>query len=174
MIFFPLQYLSSSYIVMTDERGPVSRAKNEKKTKNMKTLNQILAIVITLDPALKGFEPTDLPEAARARIANTSENTYLEAHLSDEELLTLHQWSDEHFKKSVFSASEGECCYYLFADHSLYFRSSGDSEVWACASDFASDRILNGYDGPLDRMDSELLTHLGNFFAEAVAERGIR
>jgi hypothetical protein len=30
MIFFPLQYLSSSYIVMTDERGPVSRANQNK------------------------------------------------------------------------------------------------------------------------------------------------
>jgi hypothetical protein len=57
---------------------------------------------------------------------------------------------------------------------SLYFASNAESEVWAFASDFADDRIVNGYDGPLDKMDADLLNHLGGYHSQAVVERGVR
>lgn len=137
----------------------------------MKTITEILTIAIKHDPALSGFKASDLPDAAKARIQNTLWS--LERHLTHEELAELGKWTGGN---AVFNSAEaqfrqGECCYYVFADGSLYFRSSGDSEVWSDASDFADERIINGYDGPLDDMDADLLRHLGGQYAEAVAER---
>ena len=126
-------------------------------------LKEIIEKVIAADkPTLDGFEADSLPESARARIGNI--HGFLESHLEEDELEIIQEWSEKYWEKATFTTSEGECCYYLFEDGSLYFRSSGDSEVWCFASDFAQDRIIPAYDGStreLDKMDRELMEHLG-------------
>lgn len=146
-------------------------------TTNRKTkmnINQILATVIKSDPALTGFTPDDLPIAAKARVQNTLVS--LERGLSDEDIDALEAWTggNEIFNSAEFSFGFGECRYYVFEDGSFYFASSGDSEVWAFASDFATDRICNGYDGPLGKADAALLEHLGSFYEEVIEDRGVQ
>jgi hypothetical protein len=139
---------------------------------------KILQTTISSDPALRGFTPGDLPTAARARVAVCLAAGSLDTKFSSSDLDILEQWSGEMnaiLATAVASPGEGECTYYVFADGSLYFRSSGDSEVWADAVDFATERILNGYDGPLDSMDHQLLIHLGgSMYEREIAERGVR
>ncbi|MGO8679905.1 MAG: hypothetical protein ACLQU6_03200 [Limisphaerales bacterium] len=138
----------------------------------MKTQNELLEMVIKKDAALTGFKASDLPEAAKARILNTMVS--LEKDFSSEELDIIEAWCGKGYKAATFSTSEGECCYYIFADDSLYFRSSGDSEVWAFASDFATDKIIPAYDStdrPIDKMDAALLNHLGGIYANFNTER---
>ena len=110
----------------------------------MKELNEILETVIKHDSTLSGYTPSDLPEAAKARIQNTLVS--LEKELSSEELDLVEKWTGgvEILKKAEAEFRDGERCYYLFEDGSLYFRSSGDSEVWSLASDFAEEKIING------------------------------
>ena len=122
----------------------------------MKELNEILASVIKHDSALNGYTPSDLPEAAKARIQNTLVS--LEKELSSEELDLVEKWTGgvEIFNKAEAEFRDGEYCYSIFSDGSLYFRSSGDSEVWTLASDFAVEKK-----GELAEMKSALLQHLG-------------
>lgn len=146
---------------------------NRKTSMKTKTLNQILETVIKNDPALAGFKPSELSEAAKARVAVCLAAGSLDEH-EPEELEMLGRWSAKHWEKATFEARQGECCYYVFADGSLYFRSSGDSEVWVNASDFATDRIIPSYDSTdrkLDEMDSALLNHLGGHFSDFVSDR---
>lgn len=130
--------------------------------------------LIKSDTALTGYSVTDLPMAAKLRAINTA--TSLERDFNHEELVEIAAWAESSggFEAAIASFREGECCYYVCADGSLYFASSAESEVWADASDFALERIMNGYDGPLDSMDADLLTHLGGYLAEAAEERGTR
>lgn len=136
----------------------------------MKNLQEILALVVKQDAALRGFDDLDLPEAAKARVQNTLVS--FERYLSHEELEILEGWTvgKSIFSSAVASLSEGECCYYVFADGSLYLQSNGDSEVWSEATDFADERILRGSVGPIYGMNAGLLTHLGGRFADALAE----
>lgn len=140
-------------------------------TNQYSMINTILQTVIRLDSTLRGFTPDDLPVAARARIQNTLVS--LERNLTTEDLDELEKWTggNEIFSASTFECSEGECRYYVFGDGSLYFRSSGDSEVWSDAADFANERIINGYTGKLDAMDAALLRHLGGQYLEEVSSR---
>jgi hypothetical protein len=136
-------------------------------------LNKTLEQLIKWDAALTGFSSDDLPMAARLRALNTL--TSLERHFADAELAEVAAWAEASggFDAVTASFGDGEC-YYVFGDGSLYYKSNGQSEVWAFASDFADQRIINGYDGPLDEMDYGLLAHLGGYFAEVAEERGAR
>ena len=137
----------------------------------------LLSRLIKSDTALTGFSAADLPLAAKARTANVIHSgANLWKGISDVDFCAVKKWAGgkEIFDLAVASFREGECCYYVFSDGSLYFASSGDSEVWADASDFAVERIVNGYEGPLDEMDAGLLNHLGGTLAEAAEQRGIR
>ena len=136
----------------------------------MKNINQLLEIVIASDDCLRGFKPDDLPMSAKARIQKTLVS--LESKLSYDELDLLEKWmGGKSAFDSEWKTSQGECCYYVFSDDSLYYMSSGDSEVWNFASDFAKDRIIPSYyryDRELDKVDSELLMCLGGIYAEFV------
>jgi hypothetical protein len=148
-----------------------TRRNRERERAEMNTeIQRILATVIKSDPALRGFTADDLPQAAKARIQNTL--CSLERHLSSDDLRTLESWTGGNavFDSAEAQFREGECCYYVFADESIYFRSSGDSEVWAFARDFA-DRLIINSDREFDAIDSGLLRHLGGHYADAVAER---
>jgi hypothetical protein len=136
-------------------------------------ITEILTCLIKSDTALRGFSATDLPMAAKLRAINTA--TSMERHFNHEELVEIAAWAESSggFNAAVAKFRSGECCYYVCADKSLYFASNADSEVWADASDFAVERIINGYEGKLDSMDVELLQHLGGYLAEAVEERGV-
>jgi len=140
------------------------------------TIKEILTRLVEADTALRGFTSSTLPLAAKARAANC---IYSGAApwkgITEEEFAALKKWvgGKEIFAAAIASFREGGCCYYIFSDGSLYFASSGESEVWADASDFAVERIINGYEGKLDPMDFDLLTHLGGRLAEAAQERGI-
>jgi len=155
-------------------KGHPDPRKTSKPKTNMKTLNEILETVIKHDPALNGFTRESLPLASKARIQNTLVS--LERNLDAAEVDQLEKWTGGRgiFEQAEGAFSEGECCYYVYSDGSLYFRSSGDSEVWTFASDFADDRIINGYDGALDEIDSKLLKHLGGRFEIEMTERGVR
>lgn len=135
---------------------------------------EILTRLIKSDTALRGFSATDLPMAAKLRAINTA--TSLERDFNHKELVEIAAWAESSggFDAAVANFRSGECCYYVCADGSLYFASNADSEVWADASDFAVERIINGYEGALDSMDAGLLKHLGGYLAEAVEERGTR
>lgn len=140
---------------------------------------ELLARLIEADAALTGFSPDSLPEAAKLRTLNTLVS--LERKFSEEEVTQLENWakSSGGFEgaEAAFSPSDrtpDSSTYYVCADGSLYYACSGDSEVWCFASDFADERIINGYEGPLAEMDVKLLTHLGGFRAEVVEERGTR
>ena len=139
---------------------------------NAETLNKI----IKSDNALAVFSAFNLPMSAMARTsACLQSGASLWRDITDEELAAVNAWSGG--KKILDSAAgkfrEGECCYYVFSDGSLYFASNADSEVWADANDFAVERIINGYDGGLDAMDKALLAHLGGF-GDVIEERGDR
>jgi hypothetical protein len=142
--------------------------------KTTDSLTELLTRLIEADTALAGFAADNLPMAAKLRALNTM--TSNERHFSSEELDEIETWANSSGGSDAAIASfrDGECCYYVCADASLYFSSSAESEVWAFASDFAVERIVNGYDGPLDEMDAELLKHLGGYLAEVVEERGTR
>lgn len=139
----------------------------------MKSLNEILAVVIKKDPALAGFDVQTLPLAGKARVAKTSYSGALDREHSHEELMEIKNWSGEKgvLQQAVASFSEGECTYYVFSDQSLYFASSGESDVWAFAADFAAERIINGYDQEILGMDAALLNYLGGHYAETVIDR---
>ncbi len=126
----------------------------------MKNLNEILRKVIQSDAVLHGFAPESLPQAAKARVANTIQS--LESRLEEQELQELEKWIEGIFEKASFQASENGDIYYVFPDDSLYFScGDGDSEVWTFAPDFAIDRIINNGDAEITGMDAELLLHLG-------------
>jgi hypothetical protein len=135
------------------------------------TIRDILLTVIENDNALVGYSTEDLPQAAKARIQNTL--CSLERHLTHEELDILEKWTGGN---GVFDAAEakfhdGGQCYYVYSDGSLYFSSNAASEVWGDARDFAVERIIHGYDGQLDKMDSALLRHLGGHYAGEIESR---
>jgi hypothetical protein len=141
----------------------------------MKTLNEILETVIKRDAALNGYSPSTLPQAAKARIQNTLDS--LERGLNRDELEVLKAWTGgaEIFKQAAADIQERECGYFVFGDGSLYFRSSGDSEVWSDATDFADKKIVNGYDCSLDEMDEKLLRHLGGSrYDSVISDRGVQ
>jgi hypothetical protein len=135
------------------------------------TIHDILLTVIENDNALVGYSPEDLPQAAKARIQNTL--CSLERHLTHEELDILEKWTggNEVFDTSEAQFREGGECYYVFPDGSMYFSSNAESEVWGDARDFAVERIIHGYDGQLDKMDSALLRHLGGHYAGEIESR---
>jgi len=85
--------------------------------------------------------------------------TSYEKFLSHEELAVLKEWFGED--SHVFSTEEQGCTYYIYSDGSLYFSSTGDSEIWNFAIDFAQKKIIDGYDQAITGMDSKLLEHLG-------------
>jgi hypothetical protein len=142
---------------------------HKKLKKNMNA--ELLTRLIKSDSALAGFSPDDLPQAAKLRAINTA--TSLERDFNHKQLVEIAAWSQSSGGfDATASFSSGESSYYVCDDGSLYFASSGDSEVWADAADFAVERIVNGYEGSLDLMDYELLRHLGGYLAEAADERG--
>lgn len=143
-------------------------------TKIKTNMTALLDRLIKSDTALRGFSADDLPLAAKLRAINTT--TSREQDFTHEELSAIAAWAEASggFESVLARFPEGECCYYVCADGSLYFASSADSEVWADANDFAVERILNGYEGKLDAMDAGLLNYLGGYAVEAVEERGIR
>ena len=139
---------------------PPERINAEVRKQHMKTLSDILTRLINSDTALRGFNATDLPMAAKLRAINTATN--LERYFNHNELVEIARWAESSGGCEAAAAfRSGECCYYVCADNSLYFASSAESEVWFDANEFAGERIVNGYDGPLDSMDAELLKHLG-------------
>jgi hypothetical protein len=72
------------------------------KTLNRVNLKAILEKVIANDPALAGFTPDSLPEAAKARVARELKRGSLDREHEESEIRALENWSDEHWKKSVF------------------------------------------------------------------------
>lgn len=167
---------SSMVVASQEARGnlPGTGARRWRAMRHLRMNTEIRARLIQNDPALNGFSPADLPEAAKARTWACLYAGSLDRHHSNEELEEIGKWCGDRksLDASVASFRSGECCYYVFADGSLYFASNADSEVWADASDFAVEKIINGYEGALVEMDADLLNHLG--YEEEVTARGLR
>lgn len=141
---------------------------------------ELIARFIVADrPTLDGFDPEHLPEAVIYRLQRLAsrgsfDRDFTEAEIHDLQNLT-HPEPVAGFISHLPNVCEGDQSrYFLFGDGSLYFGNNAQDEVWSEAADFATDRILNGYEGPLAQIDAALLSHLGRFYAEAVTERGVR
>jgi hypothetical protein len=134
-------------------------------------INEILSVVIKSDYAMRGFvDPEKLPFAARARVKDIM--VRFESRLDSNGLLSLKMWAGVFHNewRAIAELGNEYCRYFVFRDGSLYFRSNGDSEVWASAEDFALERII-----PIDRKrwdetDVSLLKFLGGVYADSAKE----
>ncbi len=102
-MFCGLRYSSPAQV------SPAEHGLFDTNTMSTQTkLFEILATTIKNDLALNGFSPSDLPEAAKARVAVCLYSGSLDREHSHEELEQLEKWSAKHYEKAVFEAREGE------------------------------------------------------------------
>lgn len=110
-------------------------------------------------PCIFASSPGEMCEAERRRLRAISNGQHDAAAN-----LLLESFSDIQPVR-IHTPENQNCCegdksrFEIFADGSLYFQTSADSEVWAFASDFYCDRISNNED--VDRETRE-------FFGEEV------
>lgn len=140
-------------------------------------VDRILEKAAHRDSTLRGLGAgtTPLSLAGRAYIRGLLD--HLVRHLTREEITQLRAWCMAEGNlyltpPCVFQVSDrtGQNTYYVYSDHSFYFSSTGESEVWDCPGDFA-DHNIEPFGARLDEMDDALLRYLGGRYAVLADQR---
>lgn len=125
----------------------------------LKTAAELLAWAVSVTPTLKGFDPQNLPIAAKGEITNRIYGWEFDEWLTERQLDVLIV----HIERVVpiwQSGRYAEQRYFVYADDSFAFSSNGDSEIWASVADFFNERVRPSLDRgqKLHPMDLELFT----------------
>ena len=107
-------------------------------------LTEIIAKATRTDSALEGFNPTDLPEAARYRLALLASCGNFDSKFGWEieipALVALRVEPAETFTERPEACDPWS--YLVFSDGSLYYANNAADDVWADARDFITERLL--------------------------------
>lgn len=107
---------------------------------------EIISKAIAADsPTLDGFTASNLPAAARYRLARLAARGSFDATLDWEtEIPVITALAVEPAESyTERPAAQDPWSYLVFADGSLYNANNGADEVWADASDFIKDQLIN-------------------------------
>jgi hypothetical protein len=118
-------------------RPPVTKDRPQK-------VKKIIQKAIDLDPALVGFQPDRLPEAARYRLARLARRGRFDGKLETDEieaLQSLHSDPVERYDEKP--EGQDPWSYLVFEDGSLYYANNAQDEVWESSRDFIVERLLN-------------------------------
>lgn len=96
-------------------------------------------------PTLDGFTASNLPQAAKYRLARLAKRGSFDGEFDWETELpvldALHIEPTETYTERP--AAQDPWSYLVFADGSLYYSNNAADEVWADASDFIKDELIN-------------------------------
>ncbi len=107
---------------------------------------EIISKAIAADsPTLDGFTAGNLPHSARYRLARLAARGSFDSTFDWETELpvldALHIEPTETYTERP--DAQDPWSYLVFADGSLYYSNNGADEVWADASDFIKDQLIN-------------------------------
>lgn len=107
---------------------------------------EIISKAIAADsPTLDGFTTSNLPAAARYRLARLAARGSFDSTLDWEtEIPVITALAVEPAESyTERPAAQDPWSYLVFSDGSLYFSNNAADEVWADASDFITERLIN-------------------------------
>jgi hypothetical protein len=111
----------------------------------MKTTLEIIRTAMHLDrAALDGFDPSDLPDAAKYRLALLAQRGAFDSNLDwESEIPALVALGVEPVE--IYTEKPRDLWRYLvFRDGSLYYSDNAQDEVWGDARDYIVERLMNG------------------------------
>ena len=109
--------------------------------------SKLLENFISYDrPTLDGWERAsldNLDDAVLYRLALLANRGTFDSAFEHDEIAELKAAIVAPVPRFTFSGDHPEAAYLIFADGSLYFKSNSQSEVWADACEFITERILD-------------------------------
>jgi hypothetical protein len=124
----------------------------------MKTTLEIISTAMHLDrPTLDGFDPGDLPDAAKYRLSLLARRGTFDCKLDWESeipaLIALRVEPVEIYTEKP--AAQDPWSYLVFADGSLYYSNNAEGEVWGDARDYIIERLINGPGRDAEEYDAD-------------------
>lgn len=123
----------------------------------MKNIEIITKAIHADRPTLDGFDPSNLADAAKYRIAHLAKRGSFDGEFDWETELpvldALHIEPAETYTERP--DAQDPWSYLVFADGSLYYANNAQDEVWADAYDFIVERLLNGAGRDAEEYEAE-------------------